>query len=372
MSGATIAVLGGYGAVGAVAVDRLTGAATELRVGGRDLDAAGALCARLGGPAAAHRVDLTDEVSLAAFCAGADVVLNCAGPSYRVLDSVARAARAAGARYVDVAGDEPLLRRVRATDSPDAPAAVVSAGVLPGLTGVLPALLLADDEDPAAVRLELHVGGAARITPVSAVDVLLATGPEFGTSLAAWRDGAITRGALSPRWHTRVPGFSGVVHALPYLTTEVADVAAARGIGEVRQFSVYVSERVPTVLATAWAEDPEDPTGWAGVLAEAADADVAERGRHYALTLRRFDGDEPTAEVSVHTRDPYELSGVVAALTVRALLDQESLHGAHPARDVLDPIATWHALTADPLCDTGGAPLVAGRGAHDPAADALR
>jgi hypothetical protein len=357
VSGATIAVLGGYGAVGAVAAQRLTGVAAELRVGGRDADAAGALCARLGGPAAAHRVDLTDETSLAAFCAGADVVLNCAGPSYRVLDSVARAARAAGARYVDVAGDEPLLRRLRDTAGAGAPAAVVSAGVLPGLTGVLPALLLADDEDATAVRLELHVGGAARITPVSAVDVLLATGVEFGTSLAAWRDGAITRRALTPRWHTRVPGFEGVVHALPYLTTEVAAVAAARGIGEVRQFSVYVSERVPTVLATAWAEDPEDPTGWAGELAGAADADVAERGRHYALTLRRFDAGDETAAVSVHTRDPYELSGAVAALTVRALLDDDRLDGVHAARDVLDPHTTWRALSADPLCTTGGTPV---------------
>lgn len=347
----TIAILGGYGAVGATAARRL--AAHDdipVRIGGRNLRAATALCEELGGDASAHAVDLTDSRSLATFCAGATVVLNCAGPSYRVLDTVALAARAAGAHYVDVAGDLPLFRRLGALPPSDR-LAVISAGVMPGLTAILPQGLLGDD--PARTRIDLHVGGPVRITPVSAQDILLATGPDFGTPLASWRDGEVVRGSVSPQWNITLPHFGPAVHALPYLTTESADFARHHGIGEVRSYSVYVSERIPTTLATAWAESPDDPTTWAGELAKAATEDLSEHPPRYTLLVQRRDLDRQnlTAWRLLQTADPYRLSGVVAALTVHAVLTSASA-GIYPAWKFLDPHETWTALAADPLCHT--------------------
>ncbi|MCP9984885.1 saccharopine dehydrogenase NADP-binding domain-containing protein [Actinomadura madurae] len=88
----TIGVLGASGTVGRVAVDRLASwDLGDLRLGGRDLDRAAEVGAQV--PAARTepvRVDLNDADALRAFCAGCDVVVNCAGPSYLVLDTVAR------------------------------------------------------------------------------------------------------------------------------------------------------------------------------------------------------------------------------------------------------------------------------------------
>jgi hypothetical protein len=353
MTTPTIAILGGYGAVGATAADRLTSAG-HLRIGGRDLAAAEALCDRLGTDVSAHTVDLRDPNALNAFCDGATVVLNCAGPSYEVLDIVARAAKAAGAHYVDVAGDAPLLHALHALPPDEQHISVVSAGVMPGLTAVLPQLLL-DAGDNDRLRLDLHIGGAVRITPTSARDILLATGPDFGTSLASWRDGGIARAALLPRWNTSVPHHDRPVHALPYLTTETAALAAKHRIGEIRQYSVYVSDRIPTTLATAWADSPDDPTTWADQLAEAATGDLAEHPPGYTVQVDRRDHPsqaEPTASLVLHTNDPYRLSGVVAALTTRTVLTAPPAPGVHPAWQVLDPLHTWHTLSADPTCRT--------------------
>jgi hypothetical protein len=65
------------------------------------------------------QVDLNDPAQLAAFCDGCRIVVNCAGPTYRILDTVARAAFAAGADYVDIGGElvakDALTRRDVAT-----------------------------------------------------------------------------------------------------------------------------------------------------------------------------------------------------------------------------------------------------------------
>ncbi|ONF74348.1 hypothetical protein AVR91_0203355 [Amycolatopsis keratiniphila subsp. keratiniphila] len=347
----TIAILGGYGAVGATAARRLAAHdGNPIRVGGRNLRSASALCEELGENASAHVVDLTDSRSLATFCAGATVVLNCAGPSYRVLDTVALAARAADAHYVDVAGDQPLFRRLDALPPSDR-LAVISAGVMPGLTAILPRGLLGDD--PARTGIDLHVGGPVRITPVSAQDILLATGPDFGAPLASWRDGEVVQGSVSPQWNVSLPHFGPAVHALPYLTTESADFARHHDIGEHRSYSVYVSERIPTTLATAWAESPDDPTAWAGELAKAATEDLSEHAPRYTILVRRHDLDHqtPPAWRLLQTTDPYRLSGVVAALTVQAVLASKST-GTHPAWRFLDPQEIWTTLADDPLCHT--------------------
>ena len=53
-------------------------------------------------------VDALDPASLARFSAGCALVVNCAGPSYLLKDTVVRAALAAGADVVDVLGDDPV------------------------------------------------------------------------------------------------------------------------------------------------------------------------------------------------------------------------------------------------------------------------
>jgi saccharopine dehydrogenase-like NADP-dependent oxidoreductase len=135
-----IGLLGGTGAVGRTAAERIAAwRLGPLRIGARDLDRTRALAAELPGPAEAVSVDLGDPDTLAAFCAGCRIVVNCAGPSYHVLDTVARAALAAGADYVDIGGE------LAATDAlgqaPPGRTAIFSAGVMPGLSGLLPRLL---------------------------------------------------------------------------------------------------------------------------------------------------------------------------------------------------------------------------------------
>ena len=345
----SIGVLGGTGAVGRTAVERLRGFGLPVLIGGRDLGRAEEVARATDAQAVA--VDLFDDASLAAFCGRCSVVLNCAGPSYRVLDRVARAALAAGADYVDAAGDQVAVEAF--TQAPPARlahrAAVFSAGLMPGLSGLLPRLLL--DGTPVA-RLDVYVGGSVEISEVSAVDALLTRGPKFGHALARWRDGRVAPHTLAPLRSITLPGFHGRVHAVPFLSTEMIELASRAGLTELRNYTVYATDNLPQAFAAAWADDSRPPETHAASIAEAAHRDVEAHGRHYAvLAYARppVGSGLPARRVLLRTPDSYPLSGVVAAITAREVAAGAVAPGAHYASEALDPEAVAQELAADPL-----------------------
>ncbi|MBG0832713.1 saccharopine dehydrogenase NADP-binding domain-containing protein [Planomonospora sp. ID67723] len=350
-----IGVLGATGAVGRTAAGRLAAlGAGGLRLGGRDAARAAEVAETLPAPAEVVRVDLTDPDELARFCAGCRIVVNCAGPTYRVLDTVARAAFAAGADYVDIGGELAAKDALSGGAVPRERTAVFSAGVMPGLSGLLPRLL-AKGRPPR--RLDVYVGGAAVFTPLSAVDALLTRGPRFGVPMAAWREGAVT--PLAPLHGVRLPGFPEPVHAWPYLTTEAQTLAAECGADEVRSYNVFVSDRIPHALSAAWAAVPdvhaapiETLRPYAAEVVRASVLDNAGFGAFYVMlfTARPHRGAPagPT-RVLLTAVDSYALSGVVMALTARTVLAGRVPPGAHLAAEVLDPDATVTALRDDPL-----------------------
>jgi hypothetical protein len=330
-----IGLLGGTGAVGSGAARRLAAAGIgPLRIGARDAARAAALAATLPG-AGALAVDLHDDAALAAFCTGCRVVVQCAGPSYRILDRVARAALAAGADYVDAAGDEPLRRRL--APGPPGWRAVLSAGAVPGVSGLLPRLVAAR-----ARRLDVFVGGTAAPSRAGVLDALLARGPEFGEPGAVWRGGTVVRSALPVLERVVLPGFDGPVRALPFLGVEARELAARSGVGELRAYTVFPGPRVPDALAAAWAAGG-DPDDHVERVAAALRADVAEHGEAFTVlaSARHPDG---VRRARLRTGDPAALTAAVVALAAAAVRAGTVPPGVHLAAQVLDPLEAVAAL----------------------------
>ncbi|MBB5774135.1 saccharopine dehydrogenase NADP-binding domain-containing protein [Nonomuraea jabiensis] len=328
-----IGVLGGYGAVGGTAA-RLLAGHPGLRVGGRDGAAARRFVdAELDGHGEAWQVDALDAAELARFCAGCRLVVNCAGPSYLLRDRVARAAFAAGADYVDAAGDATAFDGPTATGTGTGTGmqgrtAVLSAGMLPGLTGLVPRHLAAALASPnVGLRLDVYTGGLDRLTPAAAGDFLLAGQEEQGAALAAWRDGARVARALTPVHDVQLPYFPGPVTAYPYLSAEAERVARELGLAEARWYNVITGDGVLAAASTA---------GQAADLTRAAELELAGRTPYYVL-LFQLSGPHGTRTLALRTRDSYALTAAVAAHAARAVLRGEVPAGLHHADAVLDP-----------------------------------
>lgn len=341
MGDATVGVLGGYGAVGQVVARRLHASGNvALRIGGRSPAAARQLIeTQLDGRGEGTATNIADADSLDRFCYGCDVVVNCSGPSYRVLDRVARAAARAGACYVDAGGDDPV--RELLADFPGT--AVLSAGMAPGVTGLLPRWLARQGFDECR-ELTAYIAARDRFTLAAAGDYLLSLGNGYGRPLAAWADGRPVPRALEPLRDITLPFFSGRQTAYPYLTTETERMADALGLCSVRWYNVFDGEgRVLSVasrLQSALREREITLDRAAAELVKAADFDLFGRGprQQFVMQLDGTSGGKPFTRTAVlRAASTYLLSGIFCALATRALLGGEILPGVHFAADVLEP-----------------------------------
>lgn len=346
-----IGLVGGYGGVGAmVARLLLRWGLGPIRVGGRRGERASAFVAtELDGAAEATAVDVTDPVSLARFCAGCDIIVNCAGPSYRVLDSVAVAAFAAGAHYVDPGGDEPVHRRLAARDlAREGFAAVLDAGLMPGLTGLLPVWLARDFDK--VTGLVAHVGLVDRLTPAGAGDYLLSLGGGHGQARAAWRHGRRVTDALDARADAELPFFPGRVTAYPYLSVEAERTATALALSDLTWFTVFdggghlsaALGRLQGAMAGIGDLDAASVE-----LSRAAALDLFGRDPYQRLVFRldgHRDGEPHSRTLVLRGTDTYGLTGGMAAVVTRAVLAGAVPAGLAYPVDVLAPDEVVAAL----------------------------
>ncbi|WP_280435239.1 saccharopine dehydrogenase NADP-binding domain-containing protein [Nocardia carnea] len=348
-----VAVLGATGVVGRAAVRMLTRLGIgEVRLGARTIG--GVASGPVPPGAEVRRVDADDPASLARFCAGARLVLNCAGPSYLLVDRVARAALTAGSDYVDVSGDGPAYRLLDGSPLVTGErTAVLSAGMLPGLANIVPRLLA---DDLTGARLVVYAGGIEPFAAASAGDLALsldssdgaAAGHWYGETLAAWSGGCRRRNALPVREDVEVAGFPGRVTTMPFLTADAERLARTTGLDDLHWYNVFVGSALRLTLTRLRGRVGSDPATLAAVAAEigaAAGLDLAGLAPFYlmAFTVHR-PGRTDTAVL--RTPSSFELTAATAAYAVEAVLAGKIAAGLHYADEVLDPRGLLDAVAA--------------------------
>lgn len=340
----TVGVVGATGGVGRAVVRRLhASGAGPLRLGGRRADLAARLLAQeLGGCGEAVAVDVTDAASLDRFCAGCRLVVSCAGPAHELGDAVALAAWRAGADVVD-ASEVPGGRLAGQPSSRAARVAVLSAGLMPGLSGILPRCLAAGFDRPA--RLTAYAGGLGRLTPAAAADYLAGAADGAGGPLAAWRHGRRAARALFPLRDVELPPFPGRVTAQPYLSAELEGVARALGLEEAAWYTMFDGLHLPAALARLQGI----PDARQLVLASELDCFGREPYQLMVLEMAGAVAGEPACRtLLLRAGDGIELTGAVAALAALAVLAGEVPPGVHEARDALPAAWWWERLRCLP------------------------
>lgn len=355
-----IAVLGGYGEVGQAAVRSLLALGLgPVRIGGRDPDRAEAFPRALGkGPIDVVTVDINDAVALQRFVHGHRVLVNCAGPSHRVSEGPAQAALRAGADYVDVAGDERLHARLddRAWRE-KGHRALLSAGLQPGLTALLP-LWLARTGFDRVTSLTSYFGLRDLFTAVAAEDYRQSIEDGVGQSRAAWRNGGARTGVLVRENGVALPFFPGPVTTLPYLNQEAQRVAAALGLERGDWYTVLTDGHMRSVFDRLHTYSREDACLQ---LQRMSRLDLAGRAPFVTLLLRmtgHWEGGERTRSLALRGHRNADLTGALAAVAVDALERGDVPPGRHFAAMALEPEAAVEALLATGM--TAGLPVVDG------------
>ncbi|GAA3602952.1 hypothetical protein GCM10022223_18390 [Kineosporia mesophila] len=382
-----IGVLGASGAVGAAAVEALVRLRIgPLRLGARNSAQVARTAREAGlrvveGPSGEEAVaevlavDVTDQHRLREFVRGCVVVLDCTGPSYELGEAVPVAALAEQVACVLVTGEQPVHDALLARGPAPVPV-VLSAGTLPGLSGLLPRLLAeavtgpdpkptgsgpagpsGDQKHPAVgASLAVYTGGLERATTTVAADLVLslgaaASGNLFGEAGAAWREGARRSRVLTANEDAEAPGFEGRVGIQPFLSREAERVAEALNLRDLDWYHVHpgaaVRARLATLPAARHREVPMEDL--VESILRAAEVDLSGRNPHYRMVFEITRTDGRQQSLLVRSPDSYRLTGAVGACAVAQILSGMVRSGLHFADRGLDPrTLIEHLRLADP------------------------
>ncbi len=338
-----VGILGASGAVGRrVALRLQVSGSLRLRLGSRDLHTIRQVTQRpLKNGSEFVQTKIEDPASLASFCAGCQLIVNCAGPSFRIMDRVALAAFAAGANYVDPGGDEPVYCRLaRPGCMPAGRIAVLTAGMMPGLSGLLLRFLARQGFDR-TTRLTAYVGGRGDLTRAGAADYILSLASSGNDSLAAWRHGARVVRALKPLIDVDLPFFPSGVTAHPFLSSETERLARALLLDEVSWYNVFEGGRMLSALGRLQGATSEaDLSNAVQTLVHAAELDRFGRRSYQLFVLQlegQADGRPRSRTLMLRGTEAHDLTAAITTHAAAAVLHGAVQAGLHFAAEALSP-----------------------------------
>jgi hypothetical protein len=328
---ARVLLLGGSGRVGSAVARSITeGTEHHLWLASRGLQAPLADPLEPSKRLRHVRLDALDEAALEARCREVDLVVSCIGPSGVVGARVARVCRKTGTPYVDAGGYDPLLGELERLDreQPVTAPAIISVGLLPGLSGMFPAHLLAQcARGRRVVELVVAYAGRDAWSYNSAWDIIHGLG-DFGAERGFCR---LENGALCPvafSKASRMVEFAvpiGAVRTFLIYSEELRRLALQHGIRDLRVYGANVGARAALVctlakLLHAYRSRRGIDRG-ARWLVRASAHDLTKLDPVYGIqVLARFE-DGAAAHGCLLLGDTYAATGAVIGVAAKHLLE---------------------------------------------------
>lgn len=282
-----------------------------------------------------HRVaDAERPETLRALCEGAKVVVDTAGPFTTYGEPVVRAALSAGAHFLDTTGEQAYMARILERywgAAKEKGLAVVNGQAFEFALGYCASALLAE-WDPGLSKIDVfnrtYGFGATRGTQKSALEQLVSTALER-------RGGRLVRRGASPvpRWVTW-PDSGRREPAVPFPGGEALHLGRAHP--EVLDVSTNLAlpARIATPLMLGWSlRSALKLLAKAGALepvnryidSQPEGPSDEQRKRNGFKVLARGESKGARRGVLVKGTDPYGITGVIAALGAKLLLEGEPL-----------------------------------------------
>jgi saccharopine dehydrogenase (NAD+, L-lysine forming) len=336
-----IGILGGYGRTGRIVVQELAKLPNvDVTLGGRDLGKANAVLSSSGfSSARAVVADALDPESLKRFCSDRDVVINCTGPTCRVLDRVAWAALQSGAHYIDPGGYDTVYRSMKDRNG-GGPAqnrvCLISAGLCPGITELLVQHMADWFDQPAS--LDFYMDGRC--------DMSLGVFEDMIHTFFPIEVGTFEHGVFTPRskWASKSYQFPkpiGKQRAVPLAWPEIQRFATERHLP-------HVGWHVAANLQFLTLKDLIHPlfknlTKAGGRLLKIFyDLEISKYGDMYVFAVEsegRKNGEMRHAKATMVVRgeELYRLTAVALVVAAQTILGGEAVPGIHYLADGVKP-----------------------------------
>lgn len=322
-----VAVIGASGAVGEQVISLLANK-VQLRVGSRRL------------PDVRHPgveylpVDVFDCSDLRHFCLESALIINCAAPGSIIADRVARVAFDVGSDYLDPGGDDHLYFCLK--DKADAAQrCVLSAGMLPGLSGLM--LRIARQHFK---MMDNATGYSFNGEPFSyggAVDFIASLDSDYGVPGVMLYQGKLR--PCKPLSAIQLPMMRHEVAAIPFMTSEWLRLSHSEKIHNLSWYNLFASDELRQWLTK---KENHHVDAANDLVALSINAFAGQSAQHVLAVEAQgnSDGHEHHCAWLITCSSGSSLTAAVTAYAAQQILLNTIPKGLHFAADVLSPEGT--------------------------------
>lgn len=282
------------------------------------------------------KLDVSDRVAVKEFCRQCDIIVNCAGASYINGEFVARIATELNIPYIDPSGETFLEERI--SDIEGNNIFVLSSGYFPGMTGILISYLC---ESFDSIQEISGLSVSEEIPSKSAIeDFILTNLSGFGVSLSYYDDGNIKRDEreIFEIIKSKEYRFEN------YLTIEVEKLAKKFGVKKANWYNCTFGKEITEKMqeAVIGLKISKEKNHCEDVINEIREIFKKNFDMNRAFTYIRIwgkgilDGKETYRNAEISSKCSSEISAIVAAYTVKAVLQSNLDKGIYYAMDIIN------------------------------------
>ena len=193
-------------------------------------------------------VDVFDEMSLESFCSGCDIVINCAGPTYKIGDRIAVVANRNGSDYVDIFGGGYLEYQLYKECIEGKNYKIFAAGSMPGFSGIALKWLISKFD--IIQKIKVYEGSFEKSGISACEDIILSSVKNFGLKDTYVEDMKYIRKGLEQE-SVLIPGVPEPVYCQYYLTQEIQHLQKKYSIPNIKVYHMNSNQKLADMLSQA-------------------------------------------------------------------------------------------------------------------------
>lgn len=328
-----IAIIGGYGKVGINACQLIyKWGKHPLKIGGRNPEKGKYDYVKRFPDAQWEKVDLQQDESIQRFVKNCTLVINCAGPSHKISEKVAKICISEGCHLVD-AGFERKLEKIQLDTHQQV--VLYAAGATPGLSGIVPRWFAQKFDQVQSILT--YIGALDKFTPTGAEDYLEGVLDDTNSPMACWKNGALCKGALKRKFQVHLPFFQREVSTFPIFDSETQFLAQKLHVEHGEWYCAIDGSHIEKALDTASAQYKTNPKETIDKLCLATALDTIGVNPYFNMLveLNGIKNKQPVTQTAVfESKGTVELTGIVTAICAIAILNGKIKPGIRPAAQV--------------------------------------
>jgi len=187
-------------------------------------------------------VDLYEDAELEAFITGCDLVINCAGPAYKVMTRVAESCFKQSVSYIDVAGNKSQYQKLvdLAFKYPHA-GGIISAGIYPGLAEMLAIWAIGKAGGKIKVLEEIFYGNND-LSKNAAIDICDTLNSDEGNAFSYCCNGEVRKIDFKVKGNIKLPGLGEQINLIPVVYEEFAEAMKSSGIEQAIFYNSFADQ----------------------------------------------------------------------------------------------------------------------------------